>query len=161
MSNPIELDFSCSDISIVGSQSNETYNYTINDAAEGGSSSNSLPIEESFKTLIEPSATANVNIYNTNQVHYPDLYIACMQTRNNIKVTSEAMLDFNWMTEELIEEIETYYPQTEHFIMDQFKNSCKRHISPFPHHFPKMFPKDHTFASSKQFEQAAVYFGIG
>ena len=84
-----------------------------------------------------------------------------MQTRNNIKVTSEAMLDFNWMTEELIEEIETYYPQTEHFIMDQFKNSCKRHISPFPHHFPKMFPKDHTFASSKQFEQAAVYFGIG
>ena len=53
MSKPIELYFSYSDISIEGSLSNETYNYTINDATEGSISSNSLSIDESFNKLIE------------------------------------------------------------------------------------------------------------
>ena len=74
-------------------------------------------------------------------MYYPDSYMACMHTRNNLKVTSEAMLKCNWMTKELIEEIETHYHQTEHFITERFKTLCKGNISPFSHYCPNNVPK--------------------
>ena len=129
--------------------SNETYNYTINNATKRSTTSKSFSIDESFISLNEPTATTDVNANITNQVYYPDFYMTCMRTRNNLKVTGEAMLKYNWMTEELIEEIETHYLKTEHFIMDRFKNSCKRKISAFTHHCSIMFPQGRLFASSK------------
>jgi hypothetical protein len=137
-----------------------TYKYSINDASNASTTSKSLSLDESISSD-ESTSTENVNTNITHQVYYPEFYMRCMTARSNLKELGHAMLKYNWITDELREEIETHYPQPEHFIMDRFKSSCKRDISAFSHHCSKMFPKGRLFASSKQFEQAASHFCTG
>ena len=114
VSKPIELDFSSFDISIEGSLSNDTSMHRWNNVTESTTGPKSHSINESFTTVIEPTTNVNEITYNTNQVYSPDCYMTCTPSRHNPKETSKDMLNYNWMTEELVEEIENRYPKPEH-----------------------------------------------
>ena len=95
---------------------------------------------------------------DTHPIFVPDWYLNTIVSNDLPEVTGKLMRKMCWITQDLHNELESYYPVADEIQIDRVTGICKRDLEAFETKCTLMFPKGRIFMSEVQLDQAAKYF---
>ena len=107
---------------------------------------------------LPPVQTMIQNDNDTLTLHIPDWYIEIMSSHQHENRIHNDISKQCWLTDDLQEEIRSYYPSRDEILINQAMSDCVRDLDAFEKKCSQLFPVGRVFLSKLQFDQAAKHF---
>ena len=100
----------------------------------------------------------NTDYESFQRLYVPEWYIEAITSDDEPEAINKDIRERCWITNEMSEEIRSYYPSKDEIHINDALGDCTRDLEAFSRKCALMFPKGRIFMSYVQFTQAAKHF---